>query len=629
MTRDLTKLLADYVDNKLDPETEIEIDGLILLYVDGELDPERAAEIKAVMDSNPAVEASISRSMRAAKTVQEQLVPAYEAFKLPPDPELDKSLADMIADPNAWGQEPDEDEQAKVVPLQAPKRDEQPPAPPPAFVQPSWGMMAASIAALLAIGGGIYLYDLQGDERREQQIATLDAEVRQIIEERAAESDQLTRQVTALGIQLNEATAARDDVTSRLAEAKAAIEGLNADEAELSAELAAATEEATAAEAARDSLEQQLASLDAETRQTIEARVIERDELTRQLTALENRLDDASRARDDVTSQLAEAKAAVDGLNAEQAELSAELAAATEEITTAEAARDKLEQQLASLDAETRQVTEALVTERDALTGHVTTLEARLEAAVTTRDALDTQLIDARTAIETLNAERDRTASEVAALETKMTGLQRELAAVVVAQETVQAQLDAEIEQGRERVASLEDDLNDARGQIAGLNQSSGLLLAETERLRKQGSWLNQVVGYHRGYAGTMREVEVSAEEQRKKQALTKWLGSTFGGPFTVPDLEGLTFVGGRVFFVNGVPTGQIAYHDSEGRLTGFCFTPGPVGATTELSAGQDDDLNLLYWEKEGLRYVLLGWTDFKQLTPLAAQLRQTYGEDT
>ena len=211
----------------------------------------------------------------------------------------------------------------------------------------------------------------------------------------------------------------------------------------------------------------------------------------------------------------------------------------------------------------------------------------------------------------------------------KMTGLQRELAAVVVAQETVQAQLDAEIEQGRERVASLEDDLNDARGQIAGLNQASGLLLAETERLRKQGSWLNQVVGYHRGYAGTMREVEVSAEEQRKKQALTKWLGSTFGGPFTVPDLEGLTFVGGRVFFVNGVPTGQIAYHDSEGRLTGFCFTPGPVGATTALSAGQDNDLNLLYWEKEGLRYVLLGWTDFKQLTPLAAQLRQTYGEDT
>ena len=74
---------------------------------------------------------------------------------------------------------------------------------------------------------------------------------------------------------------------------------------------------------------------------------------------------------------------------------------------------------------------------------------------------------------------------------------------------------------------------------------------------------------------------------------------------------------------------GQIAYHDRFGRLTGFCFTPGPDGPTTALREGQDDDLNLVYWEKDGLRYVLVGWTDANKLTDLAAGLRATYGEDT
>ena len=60
-----------------------------------------------------------------------------------------------------------------------------------------------------------------------------------------------------------------------------------------------------------------------------------------------------------------------------------------------------------------------------------------------------------------------------------------------------------------------------------------------------------------------MREVEITAKHQEQGQMLTKWLGRTLGRSFTVPTLEGLTFVGGRVFFVNGVPTGQIAYHDS------------------------------------------------------------------
>ena len=620
MTRDLGKLLADYVDNTLDPETEIEIDGLILRYVDGDLDPKRTAEIKAAMEANPAVAASVSHSIGAAKTVQEQLVPALEALDVPPDPDHDKWLAELIADPDAWGKKPDEDKQANVVvPLQAPRVDEQPQARQPDVVQPTWGAMAASIATLLAIGGGVYLYDLGGDRQREQQIASLDAEIRQLTEERqerVVESYKLTRQVTALGIQLSEATAARDDVVSQLADAKMAIEGLNADQTELTAELAAANDEVTAARSARDNLEQQIASLDAETRQTIETRVNERDELTRQLAALQGRLDDVTAARDDVTSQLANASEAIEGLNTDRAELAAQLADAAEEVTIARVERDQLQEQIASLDADMRQATGELVTERESLTSQASALQARLDAAEAARRALDAKLVDALAAIETANAEKD--------------SLQRELAAAATAQSTLQARLNAEIGESQERIVALESDLNDAQAKIAGLSQSSGLLLAETERLRKEGSWLNQVVGYHRGYAGTRREVEITAQEQQQKRMLTKWLGRMLGRPFTVPALEGFTFVGGRVFFVNGVPTGQIAYHDNIGRLTAFCFSPAPGNQMTELSKGQDGNLNLVYWEKAGMRYVLVGSADREaKLMPLAEELRESYGEQT
>lgn len=131
------------------------------------------------------------------------------------------------------------------------------------------------------------------------------------------------------------------------------------------------------------------------------------------------------------------------------------------------------------------------------------------------------------------------------------------------------------VSQSRHRIVALEDGFNVTFGKIVGLNTANNQLMSEKEKFRKEASWLNQVAGYHRGYAGTMREVEVSAEEQEDKQALTKWLASMIGRDFTVPDLStsDLTFVGGRVFFVNGMSTGQIAYHDAEGRLTGFCFT--------------------------------------------------------
>jgi len=172
--------------------------------------------------------------------------------------------------------------------------------------------------------------------------------------------------------------------------------------------------------------------------------------------------------------------------------------------------------------------------------------------------------------------------------------------------------------------------VNTSLAKIVTLNTANDRLAAEKTKVQVEASWLHQVAGYHRGYAGTMREVEVSAEQQAKKQMLTTWLASMMGRDFPVPDLSeaDLTFIGGRVFFVNGVPTGQIAFHDTEGRLTGFCFTESQDQADRDLAVSQDDDLNLVSWSKRGVDYVVIGWAEAPELKWIAKGLQKSYGDD-
>ena len=55
LMQDLTTKLVAYVENKLDPETEMAIDDLIVRYVDDKLDADVATEIERVMAEHPAV----------------------------------------------------------------------------------------------------------------------------------------------------------------------------------------------------------------------------------------------------------------------------------------------------------------------------------------------------------------------------------------------------------------------------------------------------------------------------------------------------------------------------------------------------------------------------------------------
>ena len=97
-----------------------------------------------------------------------------------------------------------------------------------------------------------------------------------------------------------------------------------------------------------------------------------------------------------------------------------------------------------------------------------------------------------------------------------------------------------------------------------------------------------------------------------------------------LPMAGGLTFVGGRVLYtIDGQPIGQIAYHDSAGRLTAFCLKRNPTRAADEELTREQffGRLQMIHWQDEVFQYavVALPTTEF---WPVAAWLDDNYGED-
>ena len=176
-------------------------------------------------------------------------------------------------------------------------------------------------------------------------------------------------------------------------------------------------------------------------------------------------------------------------------------------------------------------------------------------------------------------------------------------------------------------------ELATARAQLASAQQQSTAFQTALETLRAQTGWLAQVAGYHIGYAGKPREVEVKAN-QWNSQTLTNWLSSELGQEIAIPrDLPmqgGLTLVGGRVLYTtDGQPIGQIAYHDSEGRLTAFCIKRNPTGTAQDLKQAQFfGRLQMISWQDETFQYAVVGFAEFETLEPPARWLVDNYGKD-
>ena len=165
MMQDLKTKLVQYAEDTLDPETMIEIDGLITQYLDDQLDPETHAQIDAVIESHEAFATLIVENAEGKRWLEDECFPALRDADVRLPKRLSENVRDLIADPDAWGKDPNEDE-AKVISLPAPK----------AVSSPSWGLMAASITGVLAITGGLILYGLSEQKRAQQTIAELTAD---------------------------------------------------------------------------------------------------------------------------------------------------------------------------------------------------------------------------------------------------------------------------------------------------------------------------------------------------------------------------------------------------------------------------------------------------------------------
>ncbi len=567
---------------------------LILAYVESNA----RGKLHLSAEQKAAVDRLLAENEEARKFAEEETrLEEYMANAL--DVEVDNSgnedlakwiLSQVGADADISGSRKEDDSNVVSFPAEATT---------PSYYRPlAW---AASIAVLIA--GGFSLYSFQTQQRLSQTVA-------QVTEERSAAqgvADSLQLEVAAL-------TDARDKVEATLATTAAA--------------LGDAHEVGTV-------LEQQLALLESEKDQA----AAERQQLQGQVAGLESDLAVLMEARDTAEAELARTAAALGDAREAGTVLEQQLALLENEKDQAVTDRDDLQRQVAGLESDLTALTDARDTAEARFAAKVQELDAALAASRDQKIHLADLSSHLSTAQEKL---RDKTASLAAriaereAIESRMSKLvadfaldQEVLKTRLLAAEGSLADAARTEEQLRTAAATSETNLQSALLQINQLSQANEHLLAEVEDLRLKSDWVAQVVGYHRGYAGTRYEVEISAEEQRNEQALTTWMKNVLGKDFTVPDLsgKGMTFVGGRVFFVNGVATGQFAYHDDQGRLTGFCLTPSEEGKGDAWRVGKSGRLNAIYWQKKGFQYVLVGDADPKVLASIAKDLHKAYGE--
>ncbi len=587
MTQHLLKHLDAYADGKLDPEIVMEIDGLITRYLDEQLDPDTTAKIDAAIEANEALAKIVADNAEGKAWLEETCFPAMRDAEIEVPAKLQNYVQGLIADPDAWGKDPNEAAEAKVIPFETSSRNN----------RPSWWLLAASIVAVAFISGIIFV-DMQNDER--QLVAEVD-ELTAAGERQQQRIAELTDQVRDRQAALDIANASHENAKRALAEADQTTESLEASQQDLQAQLAKLNNDAAVAAERANRRQRQLA-IDIE--------------------ALETQLATASDAQ-----QAAET----------------ELAVATDNLASLETQRSDLQQQLA-VALQTASDSAAKASEQESLlTDEIEALERQLADASAARATAEEKLTDSKSIVADLEAEREQ-------LSTKIAGLDQELRQLAETQATRQDEANTEIQRLTAELDSIyasraeaESDLDAAQKEIAELEAGQNRLtqqlaarnrtLITTEQqlasLTERASWLNQIAGYHRGYAGSMKEVEFRADQIGP---LLTWLSRSLDRAVTVPDLtdHDLRFIGGRLFFVNGMPVAQLAYHDRLGRLTGFCFMPNPGGqeqSPTESRNG--DDLNLVDWKDEAYQYVLIGFDRFERLQPIADKLVDSYRYET
>ncbi len=569
-----------------------ELSDKILAFVeheagrDPDFPPEDEAMVRELLATNPAARALADEF----REVDIGLKGMFEAFgKIPVSDELMQRIQEQGEAFEAREKEVAAD---KVVAF-----------PPPPTERPrTYGFLAAAASLALMVAGAGLLYQFRAQQGLEQSVAELEAERSEQttrIEELEADTASLQGELTAAIDEREETETALSTVTEDAARLEAELTAMTAARDEAENALASASASLAELRASEADLEQQMATLEDQARTATEQSAAEQEALQSQLADTQAELASVTDARRTAEAELAEASSTIEALRDEGAALSRQLAdlesemgALTADVT---ARTSRLEETRTAL-AQAEQRTAELAAERLALTSQV--------------DRSGQDLEDTRTAL--------------AALDDEAAGLRRERDELAQAVD----RLTAAVDQGESSLAA-------AQAQLASAQQQSVAFETALETLRRQTGWLAQVAGYHIGYAGKPREVEVSAKEQTDRQALSKWLSNELGRPIAIPQnlpmQGGLTFVGGRVLYtIDGQPIGQIAYHDSEGRLTAFCIKRNPTRvADEELKEAEFfGRLQMIHWRDEVFQYAVVGFADFERLRPVATWLEDNYGRD-
>ena len=403
--------------------------------------------------------------------------------------------------------------------------------------RPSWWLLAASIVAVAFISGIVFV-DIQNDQR--QLVAEVD--------ELTAAGERQQQRIT--------------DLTDQVRDRQAALDIANTSHANAQRALAEADQTTESLEARQQELQAQLAKLNNDAAVAAERATRRQRQLAIDIEALETQLATASDAQQSAEAELAAAADNLASLEADRSDLQRQLVVAQQTASDSEAKASELE---------------------SSLTGEIEALERQLADASAARAAAEEELTDSKSIVADLEAERDQ-------LSTKIAGLDQELRQLAETQATRQDKANTEIQRltaeldsvtadraeasvgldaAQKEIAELEASQNQLAQQLAARDRTLSTTEQQLASLTDSSSWLNQIAGYHRGYAGSMKEVEFRADQIGP---LLTWLSRSLGRAVTVPDLTNhdLRFIGGRLFFVNGMPVAQLAYHDRLGRLTGF-----------------------------------------------------------
>jgi anti-sigma factor RsiW len=141
--------------------------------------------------------------------------------------------------------------------------------------------------------------------------------------------------------------------------------------------------------------------------------------------------------------------------------------------------------------------------------------------------------------------------------------------------------------------------------------------LIESERDRM----LTEIAEYHAVYSReTVHLVEVPAAQADHLRA---WLGKRVNGTLVIPDFKasGLTFAGGRMVVLDGMPVAELMYTRPDGLPIAFCvlFRPGePHGVEVD----QRGALRLAVWKDGKHQYVVVGEADTSVIQKLAEMAR-------